>query len=239
MEYNGSVTFKGTRHGILVSISEHDDFFSALVEFKCKMGENHSFFKNSPLSLDLGWRELDPDELEGLLKIVKEEGINLQGIISASQATRGLAEKKGIKVIIGRLGLSEHRGKAPGRGKKPETPKPLHTEADTLLVKRTLRSGQQVEFPGNVVVVGDVNPGAEIRAGGDIVVMGILRGVAFAGSSGNRNAQVIAYQLKPSQLRIGDLIGTPDEVKPSKPGLPIVARVKDEDIITAVFGSRD
>jgi septum site-determining protein MinC len=222
-----------------VSISEAEDFLATLDEFRFKLDENRSFFKNSPLSLDLGWRELEPEELEALLEMVRQEEINLQGIISASQATRSLAEHSGLKVIIGRLGLSEHRGKTPGRGKKHEPAKPARTEADTLLVKRTLRSGQQVDFPGNVVVVGDVNPGAEIRAGGDIVVMGVMRGVAFAGSSGNRNAQVIAYQLKPSQLRIGDLIGTPDDVKPPKPGLPIVARVKDEDIVTAVFGTRD
>ena len=55
----------------------------------------------------------------------------------------------------------------------------------TLLVRRTLRSGQRVRFDGNVVVLGDVNPGAEITARGDIVVMGWIRGLAHAGADGD------------------------------------------------------
>ena len=73
---------------------------------------------------------------------------------------------------------------------------------NTILVQKSLRSGQTVEFPGNVVILGDVNPGAEIIAGGHIVVMGALRGVVHAGALGDETATITAFQLEPTQLRI-------------------------------------
>ncbi|MBI4770229.1 MAG: septum site-determining protein MinC, partial [Chloroflexi bacterium] len=56
---------------------------------------------------------------------------------------------------------------------------------EAVLVRRTLRSGRSVRHPGHVVIIGDVNPGAEIVAGGDIVVWGRLRGVVQAGAGGD------------------------------------------------------
>ncbi len=90
----------------------------------------------------------------------------------------------------------------------------------TLLIERTLRSGQFISYPGHVVVMGDVNPGAEIVAGGHIMVFGSLRGVAHAGAYGNINAVVTAFRLNPTQLRIaGFITRSPDgeEIKPHQP----------------------
>jgi septum site-determining protein MinC len=97
----------------------------------------------------------------------------------------------------------------------------------TMLVKRTLRSGQRIRFAGNVVVLGDVNPGAEVVAAGDIVVMGTLRGVAHAGATGVTDAIVAAFRLHPTQLRVAGVIGrAPDGLSP-RPDAPEVARVRD------------
>ena len=97
----------------------------------------------------------------------------------------------------------------------------------TMLIKRTLRSGQRIRFAGNVVVLGDVNPGAEVVAAGDIVVMGTLRGVAHAGATGGTEAIVAAFRLHPTQLRVGAVIGrAPDGLIP-RPEAPEVARVRD------------
>ncbi|HEV3157334.1 MAG TPA: septum site-determining protein MinC [Candidatus Baltobacteraceae bacterium] len=70
----------------------------------------------------------------------------------------------------------------------------------------TLRSGKAFSHIGHVVIVGDVNPGAEVVAGGDIVVMGSLRGTAHAGAQGDASARVIALEFRPTQLRIAALI---------------------------------
>jgi len=79
------------------------------------------------------------------------------------------------------------------------------------------------------VVIGDVNPGAEIIAGGDIVVWGRLRGVAHAGAAGDTAAVVCALDLSPTQLRIADSIAiSPGRQREPRPEM---ARLKDGQII--------
>ena len=117
-------------------------------------------------------------------------------------------------------------GEGPGAMWAPSGPLPAEP-VPTMLIKRTLRSGQRIRFAGNVVVLGDVNPGAEVVAAGDIVVMGTLRGVAHAGATGGTEAIVAAFRLHPTQLRIGAVIGrAPDGLIP-RPDAPEVARVRD------------
>lgn len=98
---------------------------------------------------------------------------------------------------------------------------------DTLLVRRTLRSGQHVRFARNVVVLGDVNPGAEIVAGGDIVVIGTLRGVAHAGAAGDLRAVVAAFRLQPTQIRVAAVIGRAPDGGGERVDAPEVALVRD------------
>ena len=83
--------------------------------------------------------------------------------------------------------------------------------SEGLLVRRTVRSGQVVRHPGHVVVIGDVNAGAEIVAGGDVVVWGKLRGVVHAGAMGDEEAVVCALWMAPIQLRIGKHVARPPE----------------------------
>lgn len=80
---------------------------------------------------------------------------------------------------------------------------------DTHFVYGTMRSGKSVHFPGHVIVIGDVNPGAEIVAEGNIIVMGRVFGFIHAGSAGNDKAVVIASLLKPTQIRISTYISVP------------------------------
>ena len=98
-------------------------------------------------------------------------------------------------------------------------------EGMTRFYNNTIRSGQVIEYNGNIVIIGDVNPGALVRAVGNIVILGKLRGVAHAGTNGNENAYVAAYEMQPTQLRIGDIIARkPDEVF-FKSDTPEIARV--------------
>ncbi|MCK6510368.1 hypothetical protein L6R29_10420 [Myxococcota bacterium] len=90
----------------------------------------------------------------------------------------------------------------------------LHAEIDTSSsagrqvhrIMRTCRAGTRLDLEGDVWVFGDVNPGAEIRATGDIIIFGSLRGIAHAGSEGNDNAIIAAFELNPMQLRLGNQI---------------------------------
>ncbi|MGM9988638.1 MAG: septum site-determining protein MinC [Bacillaceae bacterium] len=73
-------------------------------------------------------------------------------------------------------------------------------------VTKTIRSGQVLKVQGDLLLIGDVNPGGMVVAGGNIYVMGALKGIAHAGYYGNRNAIIAASLMKPMQLRIYDLI---------------------------------
>ncbi|MDN5293030.1 MAG: septum site-determining protein MinC [Eubacteriales bacterium] len=128
-----------------------------------------------------------------------------------------------------------------GREKRGLTPLPIFFtsgermtvwgDENTILVQRTLRCGQSISYDGNVVIIGDVNPGAEVVAGGSIIVMGALRGVAHAGAQGDEKAVVAAFRLQPTQLRIAGYISRSPDGSTSTPEYPEVARVKNGGIV--------
>jgi septum site-determining protein MinC len=84
----------------------------------------------------------------------------------------------------------------------PEVPSSGRTE----IIARTLRSGTRKETPGSVIVLGDVNSGVELVAGGDIIVVGTLRGLAHAGATGRKDAIIWAQKIASPQIRIGQAI---------------------------------
>lgn len=106
---------------------------------------------------------------------------------------------------------------------------------NTILIKRTVRSGQCIQFDGNVVVMGDVNPGSEIIASGNIVVMGALRGVVHAGATGNEEATVSAFKLQPTQLRIANHITRAPDGDYPIPEHPETARIKDGVVVIEIY----
>jgi septum site-determining protein MinC len=103
----------------------------------------------------------------------------------------------------------------------------------TLYHRGTLRGGQILQQVGNIVVVGDVNPGAELVASGDILVFGALRGTAHAGAQGDAAARVAALELSPTQLRIATFIAADDAKRKSRE--PEVAFVHEQRIAIAPY----
>lgn len=78
-------------------------------------------------------------------------------------------------------------------------------ESEVRILTRTIRSGQEVEITGDLLLVGDVNPGGTVKATGNIFIMGSLQGIAHAGYQGNRQAVIMASYMNPVQLRIAEL----------------------------------
>jgi len=90
----------------------------------------------------------------------------------------------------------------------------LIAETEVMTVSRIIRSGQVLEVPGDLLLIGDVNPGGTVMAGGNIFIMGTLKGMAHAGCYGNEQAVIAASNMKPSQLRISDCLNrAPDSVQ--------------------------
>ena len=105
--------------------------------------------------------------------------------------------------------------------------------------KGNLRSGQVLETETSIIVIGDVNPGASIVSKGNIVILGSLKGTAFAGASGNEDAFVLALDMAPVQIRIADTIArSPD--KPAREGArePKVAFLEDGNIYIEPLGRK-
>ena len=150
---------------------------------------------------------------------LSDHGLTLWAILTNSPTTEKNAQALGMATKIYQ-----------GPVEKPRVNPDVYRDGeDALMVKRTLRSGNSINFDGHIVVLGDVNPGAEVIAGGSIVVWGKLRGMAHAGAHGESDAVVCALLLAPTQLRIGDLIaispGDSDTFQPE------VALVRDGKVV--------
>lgn len=195
--------FKGGKDGVYILFDESVDFAEALDELRRRLGVYQRFFEGGRVWIDTGHRTLSPLEQRLVEEVISEFGMAAETV--GPHGERGRRPRSVMPVL-------------PGRKRLPDDPE------RTLLVRGTLRSGQSVEFDGNVVVLGDLNPGAMVRSTGDVIVLGRLRGVVHAGAEGNRNAQVWALRLEPTQLRIANLIArSPDDEH--EPSGPEVARI--------------
>ncbi|MCA9493330.1 MAG: septum site-determining protein MinC [Myxococcales bacterium] len=115
-------------------------------------------------------------------------------------------------------------------------PAPVREEGKrTQVIHRTLRSGSVVRFDGDLFVFGDVNPGAQVVATGNITVLGALKGMAHAGAAGDETAFILAFDLRPTQLRIGRKIAIPPERRSSADLHPEIAAVVDEQIVLEAY----
>jgi len=104
------------------------------------------------------------------------------------------------------------------------------TFSKTNFHQGTVRSGEYLESPGDLLILGDVNPGAKVSAEGNIIIWGRLLGIAHAGKKGNSKATISALQLRPVQLRIAKKVARGPKEKPQL-GLAEQARIDSEEII--------
>ena len=105
-------------------------------------------------------------------------------------------------------------------------------EGRTKFVRKTVRSGQCLNYAGNLIIIGDVNNGGEVRA--HVIVLGDLKGKVFAGDNGNENAIIAAYSLEPELISIsGKITISPDDFE--KTGYPEVARLNENNIIVEPY----
>jgi septum site-determining protein MinC len=219
------VTIKGIREGLLVTLSEGEwpDLENALLDH---VDHQSAFLKGAQLTLDVGNQILKAAEIGRLRDALSERGITLRAMLSHSPTTELAAQDLGLATRL-------------SKPKANRLTRPLESELsgdEALLVQRTLRSGHSIKYFGHVVVLGDVNPGAEIVAGGNVIVWGRLRGTVHAGAEGNQNAMVCALDLSPTQLRIAEQISvTPPQRKKPRPE---IARLVDERVVAEPWDAK-
>jgi septum site-determining protein MinC len=178
---------------------------------------------------------LTKENLASLRAVLDRYDMELWAVLSDNENTIHTARTHGLRTRL----PGETVGLAP---KEPSAAAPALPDTNlgehTLVVQRTLRSGQSIKYPGHVILVGDVNPGAEIIAGGHIFVWGKMRGLAHAGALGDENALICAIELTPAQLRIAGYIGRPPEGRRRKL-VPETARVSEGAIVVEPWHTRE
>lgn len=106
--------------------------------------------------------------------------------------------------------------------------------SQTIFHNGTIRSGELIESNGDLLILGDVNPGATVRAKGNVMVFGRLLGIAHAGNEGDEKAKISALQLRPVQLRIANKIARGPQEKPQL-GLAEQAKIESETIVISLL----
>lgn len=207
------LTIKGIKEGLLITLPDGnwDDLRHALLDH---IDQQAGFLKGARLALDAGNQVLKATELGSLRDVISERGLTLWAVMSNSPTTEKTAQT---------LGLATRLSKPVPEKAMPRLDTNIQSGEQAVLVRRTLRSGFSLQHPGHVVVIGDVNPGAEIIAGGDVLVWGRLRGMVHAGAEGREDAVVCALDLAPTQLRIADKIAiTPQRRGKSQPEMAFI-----------------
>jgi septum site-determining protein MinC len=213
------VQIKGIRDGLLAT------FLDAAWEDQCtallaQIDERSSFFQGARLAMDVGAQILKVNDLVDLRDRLSERNVNLWAVISESPTTEKTSQLLGLATRISKPRPEEQRQFTD-----------VISDDTALFINKTLRSGTRVEYPGHIVIMGDVNPGAEIVAEGNVIVWGRVRGMIHAGAKGNRSAFICALDLSANQLRIADEVSA--MLKPQKDPKPEIASINSEGRLQA------
>lgn len=197
-----NVKLKGTSEGIHVSLNDKVDFEVIKNDLKETLTESKDFLNNAKSSLIFDGRDLSQVEHEVLLNLIKEEtNLWIDNKIKKQPANMNLSE------VVSDFSKDVH----------------FH--------HGNLRNGQILKYSGSIIVIGDANPGSQIFAVGNIIVLGTVRGIVHAGCLGDESAFIYAANFKPIQLRIAGLFSLlPEEVLQSKESDSSMAFVNEGEI---------
>jgi septum site-determining protein MinC len=210
------VVFKGTRNGLVIVLDpsrEYEDIRNNLLK---KMESAKGFFKGAKFSFFNGQQDIPANQKNELENICRQFGLVPNAVEDQAVLSTNFP--------------------AVSKRQAPCTTKAVPSLGEAaFMVKRSLRSGQRVNYPGHVVVLGDIHPGAEVVSGGNVLVLGNCRGLVHAGAGGDRSAKVIALRLAPTVICIADRRHAPDRDK-QEPG-PRLARLSGQEIVFEEYHS--
>ena len=187
---------KGSSNGITVVLDNDMPFEELLDNISEKFKNASKFFNNANMAISFNGRDLSSEEEKRILDIISEvSDINIVCVLDNDNEIKEVYENAVRKA------MSSIEPAAPAVEKQQKS--------ECMFYKGTLRSGQIFEADGSVVVLGDVNPGGKV----------VAKGTIFAGVDGNENAFVVALEMSPMQIKIGDIIARSSDagnVKTSK-----------------------
>ncbi len=196
-----NVKISQTTNEIILTVSVIADINEILQEIQVKLPRLSDFYQTSTIPIRITGRLFTETEMEKIIRLINSE-IKVPIKFDDTSDLLGLhAIKKTFEV---------------------------GTEiSETKFVQGSLRCGRREEYSGSLVICGDVNAGAEIIAGGNIMVLGALRGLAHAGANGNKRAIISANYIDITQIRIANLV---TEVAEKTSKCPI-CKVENNEII--------
>lgn len=186
---NNTVMIKGNKSGIVLVLDEKPDFDSLKKDIAEKFQETAKFFGEANMAISFEGRELSTEEQREVLQIIESKSdLKIACIVNKDKKQEELF-KRSLEENLANLEANSGQ-----------------------FYKGNLRSGQVLEVETSVIVIGDVNVGAKVVSKGNIIVIGNLKGNAFAGAGGNKDAFVLALGMQPIQIRIADFIArAPDK----------------------------
>lgn len=201
-----NVVFKGSKNGLQLIIDDNANFDEIFQQLKAKLESASDFFAkgSAPVQVPFAKNRFTFEQKTELVTLFNNYGLTWhEDNDDQKMEDQGLGSNSTLAA-----GEQNH----------------------TLIIGKTIRNGQEIVNRGTVVVMGDINPGAKVIAGEDIIVHGTCRGVAHAGAFGNMNAKITADRLLATQIRIAGLISrAPDNI--DMPECPETARIVDGIVI--------
>jgi septum site-determining protein MinC len=207
------IQIKGIKEGLLISFGNSDwnILHQALFE---QIEKQNNFFNGARIAIDVQDLSFKSRDLGKLRDKLSDLNVSLWAVLSTNETTINSSQLLGLATALSK----------PIKHREP-TPERTEDEHLAYWVQKTLRSGTRIEYSGNVFIFGDVNSGAEVIAGGSVVVWGRVRGVVHAGTNGDKNAVICALDMSPTQIRIcGEIAVSPP--KKDKP-YPEIVKIID------------
>lgn len=219
---NEAVVLKLYKEGMVVFLNGELPFEEIKELVAEKFSKSESFFRGLTLRVGFKGSKLSEEQYDELINTVSEV-LDCKAVLWENPQPVEAEEEKNPEEVLSGEQLADKAFR-------------LNAEDEyTKFYTKTIRSGQLLESEGNIVVIGDVNPGAELVSTGNIVVMGAVKGTVHAGAKGNRDAIVTALNLSPTQLRIADVITRSPDDDEIHGNVPEIAYIKDNRIFIEEF----
>lgn len=203
---SSSVKIRGSKHGISVKLDNGTSYEDIKQDIASEFSAAGKFLGEEKLAVCFEGKYLTDQQQEELVDII-HQNCNVHIVCIVDQNAE--QDKKFQKTVHDTM---------------------MEFDASTgQFYKGHLRSGQVLEFEQSVIIIGDVNPGASIISKGNIVILGSLRGTAYAGASGKKNCFIVAMDMQPIQLRIADVFARASDNSKGA-AEPRIAFVKEENI---------
>lgn len=206
------IIIKSSRYGVNLILNDKIPFPELAKQVGEKFKGTEKFFGNAKMAVSFEGRRLSEQEEKELIDAITENSSIQIVCIMNHDPQMEEAMRQRVELALSGKGREGSSGPA---GNAESFAAQSGPESD--FYKGNLRSGQVLESASNVTLIGDVNPGARIVSQGNIVVLGSLRGNAWAGAGGDDRCFIFALDMKPIQLQIGDYIAkSPDREKERK-----------------------